>query len=252
MSDKDKLNPIPECDGFVVIESPSDRQRLILQAKIKQIENDIEQAEKTIQSEDSEVSLTETTPIHNLPIISSVFIDSILSAIIPSPNDDSRCLFAISLIYSIMYNEGINPHLLEAFSLQKIKGDQKRFYLHDELVGRLLSVVEASAVGSVRLVTLYSCLALLNSLLEMPLPQLSEHHRKKLTRAHEGSCMHLAEFYKTMGSGDDMFLEMFEDEYAHSQVPPHIITCASHDIFPAIHAAGGTPTNGRHPAPPAY
>ena len=63
----------------------------------------------------------DTTPTHGIPIISTVFLDSILSAMIPPPDDDSRCLFAISLIYAIMNNTGINPCLLEAFSLKLVK-----------------------------------------------------------------------------------------------------------------------------------
>ena len=46
------------------------------------------------------------TPLHDVPIKSTVFIDSVLSAIIPSPDDDSRCLFAISLLYAMTQNDG--------------------------------------------------------------------------------------------------------------------------------------------------
>ena len=62
-----------------------------------------------------------STVIHSIPIKSSVFLESVLSAIIPAPNDDSRCLFAISLFYAMLHNEGINPRLLEAFSLKHHK-----------------------------------------------------------------------------------------------------------------------------------
>ena len=61
------------------------------------------------------------TPVHNVPIASTVFIDSILSAMIPPSNDDSLCLFAISLFYALIHNEGIDPRLLEAFSLKETK-----------------------------------------------------------------------------------------------------------------------------------
>ena len=46
------------------------------------------------------------TPVHGVAVKSTVFIDSILSAMIPSPNDDTRCLLAISLIYSLVHNQG--------------------------------------------------------------------------------------------------------------------------------------------------
>ena len=59
------------------------------------------------------------TPIHAIPIKSNVFVDSILTAVIPAPNDDSKSLFAITLFYALVHNKGINPLLLEAFSLKK-------------------------------------------------------------------------------------------------------------------------------------
>ena len=59
------------------------------------------------------------TPIHAIPIKSSVFVDSILTAVIPGPNDDSKSLFGITLFYALVHNKGINSLLLEAFSLKK-------------------------------------------------------------------------------------------------------------------------------------
>ena len=58
------------------------------------------------EEEDEEEDIVAVTPIHNVTVKSTVFIDSILSAMIPSPNDDSRCLLAISLIYSLVHNQG--------------------------------------------------------------------------------------------------------------------------------------------------
>lgn len=46
------------------------------------------------------------TPVHDVTVRSTVFIDSVLSAMIPSPNDDTRCLLAISLVYSLVHNQG--------------------------------------------------------------------------------------------------------------------------------------------------
>ena len=42
-------------------------------------------------------------------------------SMIPQSNDDSCCLFAISLVYAIISNDGIDGRLLEAFSLVKVK-----------------------------------------------------------------------------------------------------------------------------------
>ena len=69
----------------------------------------------------SQILVMSVTPVHNVPIVSTVFIDSILSSMIPPSNDDSLCLFAISLFYALIHNEGVDPHLLEAFSLKETK-----------------------------------------------------------------------------------------------------------------------------------
>lgn len=215
-----ELEAIPEYDGFVVIESPSEQHRLIspVDKSNGDIGNEEEVGDQDEEEEVVEDSVIGVTPIHAIPIKSSVFVDSILTAVIPGPNDDSKSLFAITLFYALVHNKGINPLLLEAFALKKCEDWNEPFYLRNELIGRLLSVIEASAVGSVRLVTLHLCISLLTTLLEMlsDHSKLSDHQLKKLERAIEGSCIQLSKFYRTLGE-DDMFLEMFEDEFAHEK-----------------------------------
>ena len=70
------------------------------------------------------------------------------------------------------------------------------FYLYNELLGRLLSVIEASAVGSVRLVTLHMCSMLIHSLVNMDAPVLTDHQSKKIDRAMEGACLLLGQYFK--------------------------------------------------------
>ncbi|XP_019858541.1 PREDICTED: protein CLEC16A-like, partial [Amphimedon queenslandica] len=214
---KEQLSAIPECDGFVVIESPSEQEKMMLALQRKlMIDRQRKREEEGGEREEESSEPVKITPVHSLPIISSQFIDSVLTSMIPQSNDDSSCLFAISLVYAIISNEGIDGRLLEAFSL--VKDNKGRFYLHDELVGRLLSVLEASAISSVRLVTLHLCLMVLKLLIDVPPKDgdhLTDHHKKKLERATGESCRQLAKYFKTLGSNDDTFLEMFEDEYYH-------------------------------------
>ncbi len=92
--------------------------------------------------------------------------------------------------------------------------------MQPELIGRLLSIIEASAVGSVRLVTLHLCITLLSHLLHLeltytstnpppssPLPTqsgdapaslLSQHHVMKLERAMEEACRRMEKFYRSL------------------------------------------------------
>ncbi len=48
-----------------------------------------------------------TSPSHhgNIPVVSTVFLDALMSALAVR-SDDSKCLFALALIYSLVKNKG--------------------------------------------------------------------------------------------------------------------------------------------------
>ena len=54
-----------------------------------------------------QVVATPTSPSRHddIPVVSTVFLDALMSAL-SVRSDDSRCLFAITLIYSLVRNEG--------------------------------------------------------------------------------------------------------------------------------------------------
>ena len=58
-------------------------------------------------------------------------------------------------------------------------------------------MIEASAVGSVRLVTLRMCSMLIHSLVNMDAPVLTDHQSKKIDRAMEGACLLLGQYFKS-------------------------------------------------------
>ena len=66
------------------------------------------------------------------------------------------------------------PGYVGPYLTSLISQSQETSYYHSELVGRLFSVVEASAVGSVRLITLHMCTLLLTTLLDLSDPRLED------------------------------------------------------------------------------
>ena len=107
-------------------------------------------------------------------------------------------MYMYMYVYVYVYVCKILKYNLFIFNFQDNKG---KFYLHDELVGRLLSVLEASAISSVRLVTLHLCLMVLKLLIDIPSKDgdhLTDHQKKKLERATIESCRQLAKYFKTL------------------------------------------------------
>lgn len=48
---------------------------------------------------------TTTTPRHNMPITSTMFLDSLMSSL-SARTDDQRCLFTLCLLYALVHNKG--------------------------------------------------------------------------------------------------------------------------------------------------
>uniref|UniRef100_A0AAZ3Q384 Protein CLEC16A n=2 Tax=Oncorhynchus tshawytscha TaxID=74940 RepID=A0AAZ3Q384_ONCTS len=145
------------------------------------------------------------------------FLDMVYSALDCS-EDDYHALFVLCLLYAVSHSKGINRELLER--LQLPVPDQERSCYSQVLVERLIRVMNVAAQpdGKVRLATLeLSCLLLKRSVLSSSSSSSSspahciikDVHLACLEGAREESLHLLRRFYK----GEEIFLDMFEDEY---------------------------------------
>jgi len=76
-----------------------------------------------------------------------MFLDALMSALCVRV-DDAKCLFALSLLYAMIRNEGIHPRLLEAFSLKPLATEGEALQYNSELVSLLLCILDtATATG---------------------------------------------------------------------------------------------------------
>ncbi|VTJ74456.1 Hypothetical predicted protein [Marmota monax] len=145
-----------------------------------------------------------------LPVSSRPFLDMVFHAL-DSPDDDYHALFVLCLLYAMSHNKGIDPEKLERIQLPVPNEAEKTTYNH-LLTERLIRIMNNAAQpdGKIRLATLeLSCLLLKQQVLAAAGCIMKDVHLACLQGAREES-VHLARhFYK----GEDIFLDMFEDEY---------------------------------------
>ncbi|KAM6914235.1 protein CLEC16A isoform 3-T3 [Lycodopsis pacificus] len=137
------------------------------------------------------------------------FLDMVYSAL-DCTTDDYHALFVLCLLYAVSHSKGINRDLLER--LQLPVPDQEKSSYSLVLVERLIRVMSHAAQpdGKVRLATLeLSCLLLKQSVLSGTHCIIKDVHLACLEGAREESLHLLRRFYK----GEEIFLDMFEDEY---------------------------------------
>ncbi|XP_031717821.1 protein CLEC16A isoform X2 [Anarrhichthys ocellatus] len=137
------------------------------------------------------------------------FLDMVYSAL-DCTTDDYHALFVLCLLYAVSHSKGINRDLLER--LQLPVPDQEKSSYSLVLVERLIRVMSHAAQpdGKVRLATLeLSCLLLKQSVLSGNHCIIKDVHLACLEGAREESLHLLRRFYK----GEEIFLDMFEDEY---------------------------------------
>uniref|UniRef100_A0A8K9XFZ8 C-type lectin domain containing 16A n=1 Tax=Oncorhynchus mykiss TaxID=8022 RepID=A0A8K9XFZ8_ONCMY len=129
------------------------------------------------------------------------FLDMVYSALDCS-EDDYHALFVLCLLYAVSHSKGINRELLER--LQLPVPDQERSCYSQVLVERLIRVMNVAAQpdGKVRLATLeLSCLLLKRSVLSSSSSSSSPAH-----------CI-IKDVHLACLEGEEIFLDMFEDEY---------------------------------------
>nr|XP_015215903.1 PREDICTED: protein CLEC16A isoform X2 [Lepisosteus oculatus] len=137
------------------------------------------------------------------------FLDMVYNAL-DCTADDYYALFVLCLLYAMSHSKGINPQLLEKIHLpgQQV---ERSSYSH-VLAERLIRVMNQAPQpdGKVRLATLeLSCLLLKQLVLSESGCIIKDIHLACLEGAREESLHLLRRFYK----GEEIFLDMFEDEY---------------------------------------
>ncbi|KAM9843347.1 protein CLEC16A [Aulostomus maculatus] len=163
-----------------------------------------ELTEQNITDEEKTAAATRTHTQRSRP-----FLDMVYSAL-DCTNDDYHALFVLCLLYAVSHSQGINRDLLER--LQLPVPDQERSSYSLVLAERLIRVMSQAAQpdGKVRLATLeLSCLLLKQSVLSGHTCIIKDVHLACLEGAREESLHLLRRFYK----GEEIFLDMFEDEY---------------------------------------
>ncbi|XP_030105171.1 protein CLEC16A isoform X4 [Mus musculus] len=138
------------------------------------------------------------------------FLDMVYHAL-DSPDDDYHALFVLCLLYAMSHNKGMDPEKLKRIQLPVPSEAEKTTYNH-LLAERLIRIMNNAAQpdGRIRLATLeLSCLLLKQQVLTSSGCVIKDVHLACLEGAREESVHLVRHFYK----GEEIFLDMFEDEY---------------------------------------
>ncbi|XP_046735040.1 protein CLEC16A homolog isoform X2 [Diprion similis] len=151
------------------------------------------------------------------PLANKPFLESILNALSCTENDYAA-LFSLCLLYALANNQGIKPEMLDWVLSPSQKTFTKNWY-NEILVDRLIQIITLSCQTNtkVRLVTLDLTIKLLLQLVMSDGQSLlQDYHLAAIESAKEQSTSLLRNFYKS----EDIFLDMFEDEYSELQKRP--------------------------------
>ncbi|XP_054445552.1 protein CLEC16A isoform X3 [Pteronotus mesoamericanus] len=145
------------------------------------------------------------------------FLDMVYHAL-DSPDDDYHALFVLCLLYAMSHNKGMDPEKLERIQLPVPSVAEKSIYNH-LLAERLIRIMNNAAQpdGKIRLATLeLSCLLLKQQVVTATGCIIKDVHLACLEGAREESVHLVRHFYK----GEEIFLDMFEDEYRSMTMKP--------------------------------
>ncbi|XP_068941995.1 protein CLEC16A isoform X1 [Petaurus breviceps papuanus] len=145
------------------------------------------------------------------------FLDMVYNAL-DSPEDDYHALFVLCLLYAMSHNKGIDPEKLDRIQLPVQTEVEKTSYNH-LLAERLIRIMNYAAQidGKIRLATLeLSCLLLKQQVMTNSGSIIKDVHLACLEGAREESVHLVRHFYK----GEEIFLDMFEDEYRSMTIKP--------------------------------
>ncbi|XP_078034274.1 C-type lectin domain containing ema isoform X1 [Augochlora pura] len=167
------------------------------------------------------------------------FLETILNSLYCTENDYTA-LFGLCLLYALANNQGIDRKTLDPI-LSSSQGSTTSFY-NEILIDRLIHIITLSCQtnSKVRLVTLELAIKLLIQLIMSNGQKvLKGSHLTAIETAKEQSTTLLKNFYRS----EDIFLDMFEDEYSEIQKRPLNIEWLMMDsniLLPPI----GTPMTG--------
>ncbi|XP_033826487.1 protein CLEC16A isoform X3 [Periophthalmus magnuspinnatus] len=177
--------------------------------KAKEIEMVVMDKSKVSELTEQNITDEEKTAAATCMYTHRPFLDMVYTAL-DCTSDDYQALFVLCLLYAISHSKGINRDVLER--LQLPAPEQQRSSYSVVLVERLIRIMShcAQPDGRVRLATLeLSCLLLKQSVLSGNDCIIKDVHLACLEGAREESLHLLRTFYK----GEEIFLDMFEDEY---------------------------------------
>ncbi|KAE8579817.1 hypothetical protein XENTR_v10024195 [Xenopus tropicalis] len=161
--------------------------------------------EENTTDEEKSAAASGTESCQNRP-----FLDMVYSTL-ECTEDDYYTLFVLCLLYAMTHNTGINPSKLERIQLSLQPSQENRTYNH-VLAERLIRIMSQAAQtdSKVRLATLeLTCILLKHLVLNDSGCIIKDVHLACLEGAREESVHLLRHFYK----GEEIFLDMFEDEY---------------------------------------
>ncbi|KAM9261291.1 protein CLEC16A isoform 2-T2 [Cariama cristata] len=145
------------------------------------------------------------------------FLDMVYNAL-DCAEDDYYALFVLCLLYAMSHNKGIDPMKLERIQLPAQHAEERNSYNH-VLAEGLIRIMNYAAQpdGKIRLATLeLGCLLLKQLVFSKNGSIIKDVHLACLEGAREESVHLLRRFYK----GEEIFLDMFEDEYRSMTIKP--------------------------------
>ncbi|XP_015596292.1 protein CLEC16A homolog isoform X4 [Cephus cinctus] len=145
------------------------------------------------------------------------FLQTILNSLYCNENDYTA-LFGLCLLYALASNKSVNAEMLDLVLSPSQQVPTKNWY-NETLVDRLIHIITLSCQtnAKVRLVTLELTIKLLTRLvMSEGRSLLHDTHLASIEAAKEQSTALLRNFYKS----EDIFLDMFEDEYSEIQKRP--------------------------------
>ncbi|XP_050448074.1 protein CLEC16A homolog [Cataglyphis hispanica] len=146
------------------------------------------------------------------------FLETIISSLLCAENDYAA-LFALCLLYALANNRGISRKTLDIILSPFHNNTAIKNSYNELLMDRLIHIITLSCQTNtrVRLVTLELTIKLLTQLtVSEGQCLLQESHLAAIEAAKEQSTSLLKNFYKS----EDIFLDMFEDEYSEIQKRP--------------------------------
>ncbi|XP_018047234.1 PREDICTED: protein CLEC16A isoform X1 [Atta colombica] len=146
------------------------------------------------------------------------FLETITNSLLCTENDYAA-LFALCLLYALANNQGINRKILDIILSPFHNNTSTKNSYNELLMDRLIHIITLSCQtnSKVRLVTLELTIKLLTQLtISEGQCLLRESHLAVIEAAKEQSTSLLKNFYKS----EDIFLDMFEDEYSEIQKRP--------------------------------